>query len=64
MMLQIGCLIILTELLKLNVIETTTVKDKTCQGYVNIKNDKQFVNDLEYIPVCRNCYNELNKNKA
>ncbi len=39
----------LTELLKLNVIETTTVKDKTCQGYVNIKNDKQFFDYKAYI---------------
>ena len=28
------------------------------------KNGDIKLGDLEYIPVCRNCYNELNKNKA
>ena len=39
----------LTELLKLNVIETNVVKDKTCQGYVDIKNDEQFFDYEAYI---------------
>ena len=39
----------LTELLKLNVIETNVVKDKNCQGYVDIKNDEQFFDYEAYI---------------
>lgn len=39
----------LAELLKLNIIETNVVKDKTCQGYVDIKNDEQFFDYEAYI---------------
>ena len=38
-----------TELLNLNVIDTNVVKDKSCQGYVDIKNDNQFFDYDAYI---------------
>lgn len=52
-----------TELLNLNVIDTNVVKDKSCQGYVDIKNDNQFFDYDAYIKCGNYETKDLDKKK-